>query len=271
MREMKTELFKRGLYNVILVDWTWGNGPDYLPSAENTKTVGKHAAYVIKNIMKQIGVGPEAFHLVGHSLGAHIAGFVGKSVKQLRRITALDPALSPFQNKSKLERLDVSDANLVDVIHTNGGSEVGDVIGDINPLGHADFYPNGGTNQHSCRHYILKSYLALDFLYATISLVPRICSHMHAVQYYKASINPNKCEMVGVLCPDYESFLSGECDCHQHFKNCAVMGMNYEQYIKMNNESLTDTIDGFRKFYLNTTIAYPYCDYSNDFRNVSTS
>ncbi|GBM43938.1 Inactive pancreatic lipase-related protein 1 [Araneus ventricosus] len=259
MREMKRELFKRGQYNVILVDWTWGNGPNYTDSAENTKLVGKQVAFLLQNIMEQSGVGPDNFHLVGHSFGAHIAGFAGKIVQNLRRITALDPALAPFQNMTRSEKLDPTDANLVDVIHTNGGTQVGVSLGDINPLGHVDFYPNGGTNQASCRQHIVKSYLSLDFLYGTISLVPRVCSHMHAVQYYKASINPRKCEFAGVECPDYESFLSGNCSsCQKSGQNCAVMGMNHEFYYRPSNKPLPL----FRKFYLNTTILHPYCDNS---------
>ncbi|GFT61180.1 inactive pancreatic lipase-related protein 1 [Nephila pilipes] len=54
MREMKTELFKRGSYNVILVDWTWGNGPNYTESAENTKVVGKQISVLIRNIMDTV-------------------------------------------------------------------------------------------------------------------------------------------------------------------------------------------------------------------------
>ncbi|KAG8177210.1 hypothetical protein JTE90_019375 [Oedothorax gibbosus] len=257
MREMRKELFKRGSYNVILVDWTWGNGPNYTESAENTYRVGRQIAVLLQNIMAESGALPENFHLIGHSLGAHAAGFAGKIVPGLRRITALDPALNPFQNRSTSERLHQSDAGLVDVIHTNGGTKVGEVLGDINPLGHADFYPNGGTQQHSCRQHIIKSYLALDFLYATISLVPRICSHMHAVQYYKVSINPKRCELVGALCPDYETYAAGQCPpCgDQSGNNCAIMGMNYED-----NPGPRIAEGQYRKFYLNTTIGYPYCD-----------
>ncbi|PRD20238.1 UNVERIFIED_CONTAM: Pnliprp2 [Trichonephila clavipes] len=74
----------------------------------------------------QTGVSPDNFHLIGHSLGAHIAGFSGKIIQHIRRITALDPALAPFQNLTREEKLDSSDASLVDVIHTNGGTKVGE-------------------------------------------------------------------------------------------------------------------------------------------------
>lgn len=41
--------------------------------------------------------------------------------------------------------LDSSDAEFVDVIHTNAKH-----IGVINPSGHVDFYPNGGKRQKGC-------------------------------------------------------------------------------------------------------------------------
>lgn len=54
-------------------------------------------------------------------------------------IPGLDPALPLFSPGSDTERLSSSDAGFVDVIHTDGG-----ILGYPWPLGHADFYPNGG-------------------------------------------------------------------------------------------------------------------------------
>lgn len=52
--------------------------------------------------MKKIGFSVEKFHLIGHSLGGHLVGFIGRSVFQnsnetfkITRITSLDPA-GPF-------------------------------------------------------------------------------------------------------------------------------------------------------------------------------
>lgn len=42
--------------------------------------------------------------------------------------------------------IDKSDANFVDIIHTNGNS-----LGLFKPLGHIDFYPNGGVAQLNCK------------------------------------------------------------------------------------------------------------------------
>uniref|UniRef100_A0A1B0D397 Uncharacterized protein n=1 Tax=Phlebotomus papatasi TaxID=29031 RepID=A0A1B0D397_PHLPP len=89
----------------------------------------------------------EDFHLIGHSLGCHLAGYAGSFTKsgQVGRITGLDPAIIGFEWSGPESRLDDSDAVFVDVIHTAAGS-----LGFRNPLGHADFYPNGGFIQPGC-------------------------------------------------------------------------------------------------------------------------
>ena len=69
------------------------------------------------------------FHIIGHSLGAHIAGYAGEKLismsretGKLGRITALDPAQPLFQNTPEFVRLDPGDAEFVDVIHTDAKS-----------------------------------------------------------------------------------------------------------------------------------------------------
>lgn len=91
-------------------------------------------------------------HLIGHSLGAHVAGFTGlyinsKNIGKIRRITGLDPAKPKFENS--YERLNRSCADFVDVIHTST-DEIG--IGD--EMGHTDYYPNNGSrDQPGCKSY----------------------------------------------------------------------------------------------------------------------
>lgn len=59
----------------------------------------------------------------------------------MSRVTGLDPALPGFHVlSSEKTRLDPTDALFVDVIHSCGG-----VLGFLQPLGKADFYPNAGT------------------------------------------------------------------------------------------------------------------------------
>ena len=59
-------------------------------------------------------------HLIGHSLGSHVAGYAGKNVTALGRITGLDPAGPYFEWMPAFVRLDSADAQFVDAIHTNG-------------------------------------------------------------------------------------------------------------------------------------------------------
>jgi len=64
----------------------------------------------------------------------------------LGRITGLDPALILFSFHDPTSRLADTDASYVDVIHTCGGW-----MGFEKPIGHADFYPNGGSpSQPGC-------------------------------------------------------------------------------------------------------------------------
>lgn len=65
-------------------------------------------------------------HIIGHSLGAHIAGLTAKKLKEkfnwnVDRVTGLDPAKPYFNIGDEFGkyRLDKSHAKFVDVIHTN--------------------------------------------------------------------------------------------------------------------------------------------------------
>lgn len=91
-------------------------------------------------------------HLVGHSLGAHVAAFAGKQVKRhssrIYRITGLDPTRSTFENVTYDERLNREDADVVVVIHTDRGAR-----GFVESIGTIDFFPNNGTSpQPGCEN-----------------------------------------------------------------------------------------------------------------------
>lgn len=90
--------------------------------------------------------------VVGHSLGAHAAGIAGKNVHcgKIPIIVGLDPAQPLFTKSNTDRRLDSTDADYVQVIHTTGGT-----ISISYPCGHADFYPNSGTDQPGCDDKIL--------------------------------------------------------------------------------------------------------------------
>ncbi len=50
-------------------------------------------------------------------------------------------------------RLDITDAEFVDIIHTNGGQLIDGNIAFDEPLGHIDFYVNGGEKQPGCSNF----------------------------------------------------------------------------------------------------------------------
>lgn len=62
--------------------------------------------------------------------------------------SGLDPALPFFATLKNEWKLDPSDANFVDVIHTSAGS-----FGKIEATGHVDFYVNGGFMQPACENF----------------------------------------------------------------------------------------------------------------------
>ncbi|XP_019770072.1 lipase member H-A isoform X2 [Dendroctonus ponderosae] len=135
-------------HNVIYVNWTKYGNLSYGMSSANVKPVGE----IISIFLSKSGIPADKIHLVGHSLGSHLAAFIGKSYQskfgeKIGRITALDPAgpLWSHKDMTKQEKLCELDAHFVDVIHTDI-----QVYGYTHPCGHIDFYPNGGTNQPGC-------------------------------------------------------------------------------------------------------------------------
>lgn len=82
----------------------------------NTRLVGLEIAHLIKKLQQDHDLRPEDVHIIGHSLGAHTAGYVGERIPSLGRITGLDPAEPYFQGLGPQVRLDPSGKMRIAVI-----------------------------------------------------------------------------------------------------------------------------------------------------------
>jgi len=125
--------------NVIVVDWSVGaNTINYIFSRNQVGPVGIVVAEFIDNLHNAGLVDFSRLSLVGHSLGAHIAGHVGKNLRRgrIHTIIGLDPAGPLFDANNPNTRLDANDAEYVEIIHTDTRS-----LGIAFPIGDADFYP----------------------------------------------------------------------------------------------------------------------------------
>ncbi|XP_017475988.1 PREDICTED: pancreatic triacylglycerol lipase-like [Rhagoletis zephyria] len=141
MEEMAGRMLDAEDVNVIIVDWSNANRGFYPVAVANAKLVGAMVGREIELLGQTTNASAGSFHLLGHSLGGHLVSFAGKHLKgALGRITGLDPAGPSFQGRPSWDRLWPTDAQFVDVIHTDGNN-----LGMWETTGHLDFYPNGGV------------------------------------------------------------------------------------------------------------------------------
>ncbi|KAF4517962.1 hypothetical protein B566_EDAN005329 [Ephemera danica] len=163
----------------------------------------------------------DSLHLMGFSLGAHVSGVAANRLTSGRvpRITGLDPAYPGFIDMHPRDRLDKSDAEFVDVIHTTGG-----LYGYPTSLGHVDFYPNGGRPlQPGC--FIIISAAA--------------CDHWRAWRFFEESIRGG--EFIATACKDWTDFVLGRCNGNVK----TLMGINVDKRARGD-------------FYLRTNWAAPF-------------
>jgi len=179
------------------VDWeSLAGSPWYNTACKNTRIVGLKTAEFIDWLVVDHFMSYEDVHVLGSSLGAHAAGYVGYFTGgNLARITGLDPSGPLFNSVTDMDRLDKSDAKFVDIIHTAGYW-----VGSSRAGGHVDIWPNGGlAPQPGCRNQE-----SLDLS----------CSHFHAWKLFAESILLTKNKMsplAGVKCENFQAFSSGAC------------------------------------------------------------
>jgi len=164
--------------NIIKVSWADANRGLYHTAAYNSRIVARQLTLFLHYLDQMFRIDLNRFHLVGHSLGAHIAGFVGSDNEgRIARITGLDPAGPIFVELNASLRLDPSDAKFVDVVHTNGGTITKGALGLSIPSGHVDYYCNGGSLQPGCYFSSVTK--------SIMDPVERVaCSHRRSYRYF---------------------------------------------------------------------------------------
>ncbi|KAH8378157.1 hypothetical protein KR093_009730, partial [Drosophila rubida] len=195
-KELLPEFLQIPNLNVLVVDFAkLVPTPCYTQSVHNARLVGRCLGYFLAHLLTARTIHPQQVHLIGFSLGAHVAAFAANYLSHLGlrvpHITALDPAKPLFMTSNLSERLDPSDANFVDVIHTDVF-----IYGLLQPVGHVDFYPNKGVLQPNCGK--------ID------DIDTHRCYHARAVAYYAESIN-SPSVFWGFRCKDLYAFVVGEC------------------------------------------------------------
>lgn len=78
------------------------------------------------------------------------------------------------------------------------------------PIGHLDFYPNGGENQPGCDQGMFK------FIHMEKgSVVKGVrkylgCDHIRSYEYFTESIN-TQCPFIAVECDTWDNYFAGNC------------------------------------------------------------
>ncbi|XP_046392635.1 phospholipase A1 2-like isoform X1 [Ischnura elegans] len=264
IEEMTSALLEWDDIHVIVVDWFQAASVAYPQAAANTAIVGREIARLINALIDSYGGDLDHFHLIGHSLGSHVAGYAGAALHGLGRISGMDPAGPLFVEASKDRRLDAGDAKFVDVIHSDK-----ECLGTRMAWGHIDFYPNGGGKQPGCAATSLAMRMENNIEGTLSALDAAFCSHFRAVRFYIESIrdsppktktnnaspyNP-ECHFIGVLCNTYTDYLQGTCDDSvAENARTAIMGIDADTFPWHNSPDPPPM-----KYFLQTNYVKPYC------------
>ena len=217
--------------NLVGIDWRELDGSAHLRVVQ----AGRQTGRLVEILVREVGLRVEDIHSIGFSYGAHVVANASKELQQLGlgripRITALDPGRHGFnQESSDNIRLCKADADLVDVIHTSR-------IGFQEPLGHLDFYPNGGDAQVSEG--------AGDKINFCDLQSGGGWEHQRAVQYYQESI---------LGC---HKFISWRGNDWQEFN--MVEGERDEEHVSMGEHLCHKGVPKEGKYYLKTNGQKPF-------------
>lgn len=142
-RDLKNSYLARNDYNVIIVDWSSVSSPYYQYARYQVGTTG----IAVSRFIEFLNANYETLHVIGYDLGAHVAGIAGKNTLRgkINRIVGLDPSRPLFNENASAGRLNIGDARLVEVFHSNGDQQ-----GIFQPIADLDYYINNGKIQPEC-------------------------------------------------------------------------------------------------------------------------
>uniref|UniRef100_A0A1Y1L6B6 Lipase domain-containing protein n=1 Tax=Photinus pyralis TaxID=7054 RepID=A0A1Y1L6B6_PHOPY len=246
IKHIASTLLQSSSPSIISVDWQAGAEPPFEQAVSNARVVALEAISLLKSLKGS----NQRVYLIGHGLGAHIAGYVGHS-HAVDKITGLDPTGPYFEHMPAVVRLDESDAKFVEVLHTDGFS--GRSQGTQTSMGHVDFFINGAEHQPHCND--TSSFPPLHKLDRNSlkegDILPA-CSHKRSFKYFIEAANQEDCEYIGFQCNSYEEFQEGKCtECEREHGTCAKFGPNEVESDKKPSN-----------YFLHTAGTSPYCMYS---------
>ncbi|KAI8433148.1 hypothetical protein MSG28_013995 [Choristoneura fumiferana] len=214
-------------YNVILIDNQRFATVHYYLASRLMRPVGKLVSEVLVQLFHS-GLDPSKLELLGFSLGGQTVSYIAKNFqlmtgRNISKITALEPSGPCFRSLNPDDRLDASDADFVEVIHTNI-----DGYGMAARMGHVDFYVNGGEYQPS-----------------ELTMYPcaTTCSHFRVLALWIAALkHPDK--FLALKCDSIQQARDSECYERVPLET-NVMGLRVDK----NKPGI---------FYVSTNKGYPY-------------